>query len=353
MTEGPVEWVWERTDEEVEALYRRAAGRAFPWSLVVAWLAVPLLGVAAGLAIVPANQAHDPVGFAIAAGVVLFFALNALPGLTLRRRARQLRRLLEARGLGVERRLHLRREPWGLVVGGEHGTASMAWSTLSFSRSDGWWEGRHRGRPWLDLPDREPVSTMVVVPTEPAPFPEPPAGTVTWRSDRASRDAWTRANGTGTPQTFVLWSVLTSSVAVVAGLAAARSDGWLALGLWLGAGSLVLSRLAVFARWWRTARALPLGDDYESHVSNDGVMSGSEGLRTFTPWKSVTAWWPRGDFVFVNTTGGVWHVVPADAVPADAEAWFEAARATRRAERRREVPPAAPGRDNPFEPPRE
>ncbi|MEM6929080.1 MAG: YcxB family protein, partial [Myxococcota bacterium] len=105
------------------------------------------------------------------------------------------------------------------------------------------------------------------------------------------------------------------------------------------------------ARWWRSSRVLRLGQTYASHVSRAGVLSGSEGLRTFTPWGSVTGWWPRDGFVFLSTTGGVWHMIPKHAVPDEAESWFEAARAARREARPRPVPRMEPGRDNPFQPP--
>ncbi|MEM6928866.1 MAG: hypothetical protein AAF602_18145, partial [Myxococcota bacterium] len=246
MSGRPAEWVWERTDDEIEVLYRRAAGRAFPWMVLVVGLGVPLLAIAGVFAALPPYQTRNPVNLALAAGIVLFFALNTLPGLFVRRRARELRRLLEARGIGIERTLRIRWEPWGLVLRNDGGTASLAWSTLSTARGRGWWEVRHRGRPWLHLPDRPPVPELLTAPGAPADLPDLPEESVSWTYGLPERDTWTRANGAGTPRSFVIWSLVILPVAVGTGLAAMRTAGWPQLWLGLLVAFLLLSRGLVF-----------------------------------------------------------------------------------------------------------
>ena len=351
MNSSHEEWHWERTAEEVDALYRLAVSRSGRWVRIAVSAVGPL-----GLGIVVAVMMPDlrVWGLLVALGVGTLLVL--LRTTRLARRARVLRWHLERRGLGFESRLSVIRQPWGLEIRSADGFVRAIWSRLSLSRQGPWTVVEHDSRPLVHLPEHAPLDRLLQPPELSADSPPPePEGSVAWTFELQEQRVWGRASGlTGWRANFGITVAVQASIGL-AGVGIVLLGGRVGTTFAIAAGLLLLWRLWAHLRWLWGTRPVPLGTRCASHVGPDGVWSSGLGAQIFTPWSRLRIWREQGDYVFIGKTVGAWHMVPREAVPSEASTWFRGGQEARRAERQEEFGPSPPvdaaARDNPFEPP--
>ncbi|MEN0064932.1 MAG: hypothetical protein AAGA48_22495 [Myxococcota bacterium] len=347
MTEA---WVWTRTDDELDALYRISVRPRVRWTQLVYGLTSPLVVLALPILWMPRSPFEAPEAWAVWGVGALVASALSVRRLGLRRQAAAARRHLERRGAGFVRELTIRREPWGLVFLADGNETQVAWTAVERVRDGAWWVLRHRGRAIGRLPHRPPVGTLTAPPEVPAPHPPDAPGTQSWTTGRAERAAWREAIGIGGWRSRLATGFL---------FLAAAGGAWLCLVAFFGpsvgvsilGATLMGSALLVGFQFGRASFPVPNGVVCHGHVGPAGIRTGWEGLESFTPWSHVRVWKEAGDYVFLGPTIGMWHMVPRAAIAdfGKAEEWFRMAQPSNGEGSRSPMGPVL--RDNPFEPP--